>query len=181
MSRVAPCLTAVAAMVFASMAQADCTYTVNFAFNSSALSVEDATLVDRIAQAYPSGPLSIRGHTDLVGGDAANFALSGRRVATVVNRLRAAGATGAAVASTESLGQTEPVVATEAREVLNRRVQIITPECLAVAPVAGLAPGTLGGIGPVLAAGAAILVVGLVIGGGGAGTTTTTTTTAPGR
>ena len=67
---------------------------VLFAFGEHELLPEAATVLDRLVevmQHYGSAPVRVDGHTDAIGSDAANQALSERRAQAVVDHLVAAG------------------------------------------------------------------------------------------
>jgi outer membrane protein OmpA-like peptidoglycan-associated protein len=98
--------------------------TVNFAFNSSALDAQArATLkkqADWIKQ-FPEVRFRVYGHTDAVGSDAYNQRLGKRRANAVVNFFASQGISRNRLEALVSLGETDPVVATQERERQNRR------------------------------------------------------------
>ena len=98
--------------------------TVNFAFNSTALSEEArATLraqADFIKQ-FPEVTFKVFGHTDLVGSNAYNRRLGLRRAETVVLYLTSQGISRSRLEAVVSFGETQPLVVTEGRERANRR------------------------------------------------------------
>ena len=103
---------------------ADVDSTVNFAFDSTALSAEArATLMrqaDWIRQ-FPEVQFKVYGHTDLVGSNAYNRALGLRRAQTVVAFLVSQGISRDRLEAVVSFGETQPLVVTEGRERRNRR------------------------------------------------------------
>jgi OOP family OmpA-OmpF porin len=101
------------------------TYTVNFAFDSTALTAEDMsvlqqTIIDARADGQPK--ISIVGHTDTSGGEAYNMRLSIRRAEAVRDALVALGARREAI-ETQGVGKTDLAVQTGdgVREPQNRR------------------------------------------------------------
>ncbi len=103
-------------------------YAVLFDFDSATLKTEsDATLQQMLAvlQADPSANIEIVGHTDWVGTDAYNLALSQRRAQAVVDWLIAHGIAATRV-NAVGMGEAEPVAenTNPAGRQQNRRVEI---------------------------------------------------------
>ena len=98
--------------------------TVNFAFDSAALSPEaQATLrqqADWIRQ-FPEIRFKVFGHTDLVGSAGYNKSLGLRRAHSVVNYLVSQGVDRSRLQAVVSFGETRPVIQTPDRELQNRR------------------------------------------------------------
>ncbi len=98
--------------------------TVNFAFNSAVLDAEArstlATQASWIKQ-FPEIRFKVFGHTDLVGSNAYNRRLGMRRARAVVNFLVSQGVSRSRLEAVVSLGETQPVVATQDMERRNRR------------------------------------------------------------
>lgn len=98
--------------------------TVNFAFNSAVLDAEArntlATQASWIKQ-FPEIRFKVFGHTDLVGSNAYNRRLGLRRARAVVNFLVSQGVDRSRLQAVVSLGETQPVVATQQMERRNRR------------------------------------------------------------
>jgi outer membrane protein OmpA-like peptidoglycan-associated protein len=98
--------------------------TVTFAFNSAALdSTARRALRGQAAwlKENPEVRMTITGHTDLVGPESYNQGLGLRRARAVVNYLAARGVSRERLDAVESRGESQPLVATEARERRNRR------------------------------------------------------------
>ena len=100
-------------------------YTVNFAFNSTALTPEDMSVLQQaIADARAGGQpkISVVGHTDTSGGEAYNMRLSIGRAEAVRDALVALGARREAI-ETQGVGKTDLAVQTGdgVREPKNRR------------------------------------------------------------
>ena len=104
---------------------------VLFTTGSAALRPQaQAALTDIMGQiraVYPTPAIRVIGHTDNVGSDAANDALSLRRAEVVRSWIIANAGIPAAVVSAEGHGKTEPEVSndTPAGRAQNRRVQLI--------------------------------------------------------
>jgi len=75
------------------------------------------------AQGYTSGAINITGYTDLAGAEAYNQVLSERRANSVIEFLVSGGVDAARIVG-RGLGESNPVVMTEAPEQRNRRVEI---------------------------------------------------------
>ncbi|MGE5767409.1 MAG: OmpA family protein [Bacteroidota bacterium] len=75
------------------------------------------------AQGAPGGSINITGYTDLSGAEAYNQVLSERRANSVIEFLVGSGVDAARIVG-RGLGESNPVVATEAPEQRNRRVEI---------------------------------------------------------
>ncbi len=98
--------------------------TVNFAFGSAHL---DATAVSILRQQanwikqFPEVRFRVYGHTDLVGGKAANHHLGLRRARAIVSFFASQGITRSRLEALSSLGETQPLVVTQKPELRNRR------------------------------------------------------------
>lgn len=115
---------------------------VNFAFDSAVLDdAARATLrrqADWIKQ-FPEVQFRVFGHTDLVGSEGYNKGLGLRRARAAVNYLVSQGISRSRLEAVVSFGETQPLVAVDAREPRNRRT---------VTEVSGFvknAPATLNG------------------------------------
>ncbi len=98
--------------------------TINFAFNSSELDgTARAILTQQAAfiRHFPEVRFSVYGHTDAVGSNAYNERLGRRRARAAVNFLVNQGISRSRLAALVSLGETQPVVATDGAERQNRR------------------------------------------------------------
>jgi len=98
--------------------------TINFAFNSSALTDEAKATLQQQAnfiRQFPEVRFRVYGHTDLVGSDAYNKALGLRRAKAAVAYLAAQGIGTARLEAVVSFGKTQPVIATPGPELRNRR------------------------------------------------------------
>ena len=119
---------------------------VFFAPNRDVVLRTSFPVLTAVADALAATPeirhVSVEGHTDDVGEDAANLALSQRRAASVVAWLTGHGIDAARLTST-GFGETRPVTpgTTAAIRAQNRRVEFhIVPEGEAQAPAAAPAP-----------------------------------------
>lgn len=98
--------------------------TVNFAFNSAVLDADaQATLAQQASwiRQFPEIRFKVYGHTDLVGSDAYNRNLGLRRAQAAVAYLVSQGVSRSRLEATVSLGETQPIVATQEMERRNRR------------------------------------------------------------
>lgn len=98
--------------------------TINFAFNSAQLDdTARATLRQQATwiRQFPEVRFSVYGHTDLVGSQGYNQRLGQRRARAAVNYLVSQGVERSRLEALVSFGETQPIVATEARERRNRR------------------------------------------------------------
>lgn len=88
-----------------------------------------ATVIGGLAKKYPSLKVDISGHTDWIGTDAYNQALSERRANVVKNYLTRKGVDASRI-STFAYGETKPVAPNDTEEgrALNRRAEIRTHE-----------------------------------------------------
>ena len=114
--------------------------TVTFAFNSDALTPEAQRVLATQAtwiRIFPEVKFSVYGHTDLVGSEAYNKGLGLRRAKNAVNFLVTQGIARSRLEALVSLGETQPIVATQDREERNRRT---------VTSVSGFAKGYAGQI-----------------------------------
>lgn len=101
-------------------------FVVYFDFDRSNLTPDAQTaLADVIlaAQRSDSGTISITGYTDLAGAEAYNQVLSERRANSVIEFLVDGGVEAPRIVG-RGLGESNPVIATEAPEQRNRRVEI---------------------------------------------------------
>ena len=117
------------ALAAAGPAAADCRFTVNFAFGSSEVPLADRQLVTQLARAYPAGPFRLSGHADDEGSTEANFRIGADRARAVMALLAGGGAQPGAVTEAWTAGDVWPAVPTRAPNPLNRRVELLTPEC----------------------------------------------------
>ena len=104
--------------------KAKATDTVTFDFNRSTIDAEARVILDgqaRWLRAHPGVRMKIVGHTDLVGTNRYNYGLGLRRARAVLRYLRSKGVSRRRLAAVASRGESQPVVATEARERRNRR------------------------------------------------------------
>lgn len=98
--------------------------TINFAFDSAVLDAQARAVLRQQAQwiiSFPEVRFSVYGHTDLVGTDSYNQQLGLRRARAAVNYLVSQGVERSRLEALVSLGETQPLVATETRELRNRR------------------------------------------------------------
>ncbi len=98
--------------------------TINFAFDSAVLDSNARAVLSQQAQwilRFPEVQFSVYGHTDLVGSDAYNQGLGRRRAQAAVNFLVSQGIERSRLHALVSLGERQPLVPTESREVRNRR------------------------------------------------------------
>lgn len=104
--------------------KANATDTVTFDFNRSSITAEGRVILDGQAawlRKHPGVRMTIVGHTDLVGSNRYNYGLGLRRARAALRYLRSKGVSRRRLAAIASKGETQPVVATEARERRNRR------------------------------------------------------------
>lgn len=98
--------------------------TITFAFNSATLDPEARAILRQQAafvRSFPEVRFSVFGHTDLVGSESYNHQLGLRRARAVVDFLVSEGVQRSRLNALVSRGQTQPVVATQGAERLNRR------------------------------------------------------------
>ena len=98
--------------------------TINFAFNSAELDAEARSILTQQAhfiRNFPEVRFSVYGHTDAVGSRGYNHRLGLRRARAAVNFLVHQGVNRHRLQALVSLGETQPIVATEAQERRNRR------------------------------------------------------------
>lgn len=98
--------------------------TINFAFNSSDLDAQARAVLDQQAhfiRQFPEVRFSVYGHTDAVGSRGYNHRLGLRRARAAVNYLVSQGISRSRLEALVSLGETQPLVMTEAEERRNRR------------------------------------------------------------
>lgn len=97
---------------------------INFAFNRSDLDAEAKRVLGLQAawiKRYPSVRFSVFGHTDLVGSNRYNRALGLRRARNAVNYLVSLGVKRSQLKAQVSRGETQPLIASNGPERLNRR------------------------------------------------------------
>jgi outer membrane protein OmpA-like peptidoglycan-associated protein len=102
---------------------------VNFAFNKATFAKADDADVEKALEflkKYPASKFSLEGHTDNVGGDAYNQALSEKRAEAVKERLVKRGIDPARI-STAGFGETRPIAdnKTAKGRAENRRVEVL--------------------------------------------------------
>jgi len=98
--------------------------TINFAFDSAVLDQQSRAVLRQQAQwiiAFPEVRFSVYGHTDLVGSEDYNQRLGLRRAQAAVDYLVSQGVERSRLDALVSLGETQPLVATDSRELRNRR------------------------------------------------------------
>jgi outer membrane protein OmpA-like peptidoglycan-associated protein len=101
-------------------------FVVYFDFDSAALTAQAQTELADVVQAAQKtgeGTINITGYTDLSGAEAYNQVLSERRANSVIELLVGSGVDAARIVG-RGLGESNPVVQTEAPEQRNRRVEI---------------------------------------------------------
>ena len=108
-------------------------YGVLFDFNKAALKPESDSVLTRalgMLQANAATPVEVQGHTDNVGGDAANVKLSQARADTVKSWFVAHGIPAARLTA-KGYGRGQPVAdnATPEGRAKNRRVVLAKPGC----------------------------------------------------
>ena len=106
--------------------------TVTFTSGSAELTPQAVRTLDELGKALASPDLAafrfrVEGHTDTVGDDAMNQALSERRAAAVVQHLTARFGIPASRLEAVGLGESRPLVPTgdKVNEPRNRRVQVV--------------------------------------------------------
>ncbi|MCU4655185.1 OmpA family protein [Roseibacterium sp. SDUM158016] len=98
--------------------------TINFAFNSAVLDEQARAILREQAafiRHFPEVRFTVYGHTDLVGSNAYNQRLGLRRARAAVDYIVSQGVERSRLQAMVSLGETQPVVATETEERRNRR------------------------------------------------------------
>jgi peptidoglycan-associated lipoprotein len=98
--------------------------TINFAFDSAMLDDQARAILRQQAafiRHFPEVRFTVYGHTDLVGSRAYNQRLGLRRARAAVDYIVSQGVDRSRLQALVSLGETQPVVLTEAEEVRNRR------------------------------------------------------------
>lgn len=98
--------------------------TVNFEFNKAVLDSSAKQILRQQAnfiRQFPEVRFRVYGHTDLVGSSAYNRNLGQRRANAVVGYLVSQGISRSRLEAVVSLGETQPVIATQNRERRNRR------------------------------------------------------------
>ena len=102
---------------------------VSFATGSSTIDAQLYPVLNRVASTlkeYPDTTVTVVGHTDNVGNDAANMNLSRERAAAVVNYLHRQGVAMDRMRA-EGRGEAEPIAdnSTDAGRAQNRRVELL--------------------------------------------------------
>lgn len=105
-------------------------YSIYFSFNSAEVRDESEPTLKQIAELmrkHPDWALRISGHTDSIGGDAANMDLSKRRAAAVQNALGMHFAIPANRFTTQGFGSSQPKDSNDSLEgrARNRRVELM--------------------------------------------------------
>ena len=98
--------------------------TINFAFNSAELDGAARAILTEQAEFirhFPEVRFSVYGHTDAVGSRGYNHRLGLRRARNAVNFLVSQGVNRHRLEALVSLGETQPIVATDMEERRNRR------------------------------------------------------------
>ncbi len=98
--------------------------TINFAFNSSELSEEARSILQKQAnfiKQFPEVRFRVFGHADKVGSNAYNQRLGLRRAQAAVSYLTSLGISRSRLEAVVSYGETRPLIETNAAEVRNRR------------------------------------------------------------
>ncbi len=101
-------------------------FTVYFDFDASGLTPDARAVLAGVVEAArksDTGMINVAGFTDLSGSEAYNQVLSEQRANAVINFLVESGVDAGKIVG-EGLGEANPVVATEAPELRNRRVEI---------------------------------------------------------
>ena len=111
-------------MALASRFASEVPSTINFGFNSAALT-EQARANLRVQanwiRQFPEIRFRVYGHTDLVGSDAYNKSLGLRRAKAAVGYLSSLGISTSRLEAVASFGETQPVIQTSGPEERNRR------------------------------------------------------------
>jgi outer membrane protein OmpA-like peptidoglycan-associated protein len=97
---------------------------ITFAFDDASLDAEAVAILDGQAEwlrAHPGVPMTIVGHTDLVGPERYNYGLGLRRAESARSYLIARGVPAERLLAVESRGEQDPAIRTAGRERLNRR------------------------------------------------------------
>jgi outer membrane protein OmpA-like peptidoglycan-associated protein len=105
-------------------------YGIYFDFDSAVIRAESEPVLEEIAEALRKNPgwqLSIQGHTDNIGGDAHNQALSGQRAESVKKALTERYAIAPDRLTTTGFGAAQPKAPNDTLEgrALNRRVELV--------------------------------------------------------
>ncbi len=105
-------------------------YGIYFDFNSAVIRVESEPVLEEIAEALRKNPgwqLNIQGHTDNIGGDAHNQALSTQRAESVKKALMERYAIAPDRLTTAGFGAAQPKAPNDTLEgrALNRRVELV--------------------------------------------------------
>ncbi|CBS87725.1 OmpA family protein [Azospirillum lipoferum] len=103
-------------------------FRVEFDFNSAGIKPESRAILDRVAAVMTTAGntrFRIVGHTDAVGGDAANLALSRRRAAAVVEYLASRHHIRRDRLEASGMGARDLLLPGEPKAAANRRVEIV--------------------------------------------------------
>ncbi|MBP2313621.1 OmpA family protein [Azospirillum soli] len=105
-------------------------FRINFDFNSARIRPESRAVLDRVGAvmtAKEAGDTRFRivGHTDSVGGDAVNLALSQRRAKAVVDYLTEKHGIRRDRLDASGMGAREPLIPDDPKAAENRRVEIV--------------------------------------------------------
>ncbi|WP_210530198.1 OmpA family protein [Rubellimicrobium arenae] len=98
--------------------------TINFAFNSADLDAQARSVLTQQAsfiRQFPEVRFAVYGHTDLVGSAAYNQQLGLKRAQAAVAFLISQGVEPSRLMALVSRGETQPLIATQAPEMANRR------------------------------------------------------------
>lgn len=123
------CATAFLFSLAAVTAQADCRFTLQFAYGSASLSTDDAYLLRDLAVLYPTRSVSLTAHADDDGTGQQNTRLAQARADAVLSRMRRAGLSASAIDQVVVTAEKWDVVPTSASSVLNRRVELFIKGC----------------------------------------------------
>lgn len=126
----APAMAAQPSALPAPQAPRKAAFRIEFEFGSSALTGESKHILDRLAavltaSAAGSVRFLIAGHTDAVGSDSANLALSERRAKAVMDYLIYSHGVSSSRLEAVGRGETEPLIPANPAAAGNRRVEII--------------------------------------------------------
>ncbi|HYG91835.1 MAG TPA: OmpA family protein [Azospirillum sp.] len=125
-----PVVAAPSAPTPAAVVERKAAFLINFDFGSARIRAESQAVLDRVAAVMAApGAEAVRfrivGHTDDVGSDAGNLALSRRRAAAVKDYLVRVRRIAAARLDAAGMGKREPIDRANPRAPENRRVEIV--------------------------------------------------------